>query len=59
MSNHAVRVALVGARTVQEVEDNAAGLQWTLSEADLAQTDDAFNRYGVDTHPEIVIDPDE
>ena len=49
----------MGTRTVQEVEDNVAGLEWALSGADLAQIDDVFSRYAVDTHPDIVIDPDE
>jgi aryl-alcohol dehydrogenase-like predicted oxidoreductase len=59
LSNPAVSVALVGTRTVQEVEDNVAGLEWALSGADMAQIDEVFSRYGVDTHPDIVIDPDE
>lgn len=59
LSNPAVSVALVGTRTVQEVEDNVAGLEWALSGADMAQIDDVFARYGVDIHPEIEIDPDE
>jgi aryl-alcohol dehydrogenase-like predicted oxidoreductase len=59
LSNPAVSVALVGTRTVREVEENVAGLEWALSGADLEQIDAVFQRYGVDTHPEIVIDPDE
>ena len=59
LSNAAVSCALVGTRTVQEVEDNVAGLEWALSGADMAQIDDVFTRYGVDTHPDIVIDPPE
>jgi aryl-alcohol dehydrogenase-like predicted oxidoreductase len=59
LSNPAVSVALVGTRTVQEVEDNVAGLEWALSGADTEQIDAVFARYGVDTHPDIVIDPDE
>ena len=59
LSNPAVSVALVGTRTVQEVEDNVAGLEWALSGEDMAQIDEVFDRYGVDTHPEIVIDPPE
>ena len=52
-------VALVGTRTVQEVEDNVAGLEWALSGTDMQRIDEVFDRYGVDTHPDIVIDPDE
>ena len=59
LSNPAVSVALVGTRTVQEVEDNVAGLEWALSGVDMAQIDEVFSRYGVDTHPDIVIDPPE
>ena len=59
LSNPAVSVALVGTRTVQEVEDNVAGLEWALSSSDMAQIDAVFARYGVDTHPDIVIDPEE
>ena len=52
-------VALVGTRTVREVEDNVAGLEWALSGVEMAQIDEVFGRYGVDTHPDIVIDPPE
>ena len=59
LSNPAVSVALVGTRTVQEVEDNVAGLEWALSAAEMEQIDEVFARHGVDTHPDIVIDPPE
>ena len=59
LSNPAVSVALVGMRTVQEVEDNVSGLEWALSGVEMEQIDDVFSRYGVDTHPDIVIDPPE
>ena len=59
LSNPAVSVALVGTRTVQEVEDNAAGLEWALSGGEMEQVDEVFARYRVDTHPDIVIDPPE
>ncbi|MCE2499887.1 MAG: aldo/keto reductase, partial [Dehalococcoidia bacterium] len=59
LSNPAVSVALVGTRTVQEVEDNIAGLEWALSGADMEAIDAVFANYGVDTHPDIMIDPDE
>ena len=59
LSNPAVSVALVGTRTVQEVEDNAAGLDWALSSVEMERIDEVFARYGVDTHPNIVIDPQE
>ena len=56
LSNPAVSVALVGTRTVQEVEDNVAGMEWALSGVELEQIDEVFARYGVETHPNIVID---
>ena len=59
LSNPAVSVALVGTRTVEELEDNMAVLEWALSGNDMAQIDDAFARYGVDTHPDIEIDPEQ
>ena len=59
LSNPAVSVALVGTRTVEELEDNMAVMEWALSGNDMAQIDEAFARYGVDTHPDIVIDPDQ
>ena len=43
LSNPAVSCALVGTRTVQEVEDNVVGLEWALSGTDMAQIDDAVN----------------
>ncbi len=56
LSNPAVSVALVGNRSVQEVEDNMGVLEWAISGADMAQVDEVFTRHGVDTHPDIVID---
>ncbi|MCH8225091.1 MAG: aldo/keto reductase [Chloroflexi bacterium] len=59
LSNPAVSVALVGTRTVEELEDNMAVLEWALSGNDMAEIDEIFARYAVDTHPDIVIDPEE
>ena len=59
LSNPAVSVALVGTRTVREVEDNMGVLDWALSAADLSEIDQVFDRYGVNTTPDIIIDPDE
>ena len=59
LSNPAVSVALVGTRTVREVEDNMGVLDWALSAADLSEIDQVFGRYGVNTTPDIIIDPDE
>jgi aryl-alcohol dehydrogenase-like predicted oxidoreductase len=59
LSNSAVSVALVGTRSVREIEDNMEVLDWALSAVDLAEIDQVFAQYGVDTSPDIVIDPDE
>ena len=59
LSNPAVSVALVGTRSIQEVEDNMGVLNWALSAMELDEIDQVFNRYGVDTTPNIIIDPDE
>jgi aryl-alcohol dehydrogenase-like predicted oxidoreductase len=59
LSNPAVSVALVGTRSIREVEDNMGVLDWALSAADLAEIEQVFGRYGVDTSPNIIIDPDE
>ena len=58
LDNPAVSVALVGTRTVQEVEDNMRVLDWALSGAEMGQIDETFTRYGVNTAPDRVIDPD-
>lgn len=59
LSDPAVSVALVGTRSIQEVEDNMGVLDWALSSADLEEIDQVFERFGVDTTPDIIIDPDE
>ena len=59
LSNPAVSVALVGTRSVREIEDNMEVLDWALSGVDLAEIDQVFAQYGVNTSPDIVIDPDE
>ena len=52
-------VALVGTRSVEELEDNLAAMEWVLSGKDMADIDEVFARYGLDTQPDMVIDPDE
>jgi hypothetical protein len=52
VSNPVVSTALVGCRTVAEVEDNARAFEWTPSEGDLAEIDAIFARHGVDPVPE-------
>ena len=56
LSNPAVSVALVGTRKVQEVEDNLGVLEWALSGADMLEIDEVFAKYGVDTHPDIILE---
>jgi len=58
MSHPAVSTALVGCRTVGEVEDNVGAVGWTISDADLAEIDAIFARYGIDTTPSYWIEDD-
>jgi aryl-alcohol dehydrogenase-like predicted oxidoreductase len=51
-----VSTALVGCRTVAEVEDNVGAVGWTISDADLADIDAIFARHGVDTTPDYWIE---
>ncbi len=55
-SHPAVSTALVGCRTVGEVEDNVGALGWSIDGADLAEIDAIFERHGVDTMPEFWIE---
>ena len=52
----AVSTALVGCRTVAEVEDNAGAVGWTISDADLAEIDAIFARHDIDTTPDFWIE---
>ena len=54
ISNPAVSTALVGCRTVAEVEDNVGAIGWSISDADLAEIDAIFERHGVDTDPRLL-----
>ena len=56
LSNPTLSVALVGARKPEEVEANMGALGWSLSEAELTVLDAAFNRYGVDTRPDVWVE---
>jgi aryl-alcohol dehydrogenase-like predicted oxidoreductase len=56
ISNHAVSTALVGCRTVAEVEDNVGAIGWSISDDDLAEIDAIFERHGVDTTPDFWIE---
>ena len=52
----AVSTALVGCRTVAELEDNVGAVGWTLSEADLAEIDAIFDAHQIDTTPDFWIE---
>jgi aryl-alcohol dehydrogenase-like predicted oxidoreductase len=58
-SNAAVGTALVGCRSVGEVEDNVAALGFSISEAELREIDAIFARHEVNTVPESWIDEGE
>jgi aryl-alcohol dehydrogenase-like predicted oxidoreductase len=55
-SHPAVSTALVGCRTVAEVEHNVGAVGWEISEDDLAEIDTIFARHGVDTSPDYWIE---
>jgi len=52
ISNPAVSTALVGCRTVAEVEDNVGALEWSIGEGDIAEIDAIFARHGVNPVPD-------
>jgi aryl-alcohol dehydrogenase-like predicted oxidoreductase len=52
MSNPIISTALVGCRTLAEVEDNVGAVGWSIDENDLREIDAAFARHGVDPIPE-------
>jgi myo-inositol catabolism protein IolS len=56
ITNPAVSTALVGCRTVAEVEDNVGSVGWSISDDDLAEIDAIFERHGIDTTPEYWIE---
>ena len=56
VSHPAVSTALVGCRTVAEVEDNVGAVGWTISDADLTEIDAIFDHHGVDTTPDFWIE---
>ena len=56
VTHPAVSTALVGCRTVAEVEDNVGAIGWTISDADLAEIDAIFDRHSVDTTPDFWIE---
>jgi aryl-alcohol dehydrogenase-like predicted oxidoreductase len=56
ISHPAVSTALVGCRTVAEVQDNVGAVGWSISADDLAEIDAIFERHGIDTTPEFWIE---
>jgi aryl-alcohol dehydrogenase-like predicted oxidoreductase len=56
MSNPIVATALVGCRTVAEVEDNVGAIGWSIAEKDLAEIDAIFARHRVNPVPERWVD---
>jgi aryl-alcohol dehydrogenase-like predicted oxidoreductase len=58
ISHPAVSTALVGCRTIAEVEDNAGAVGWSIDDADLAEIDGIFERHEIDTVPTFWIEED-
>jgi myo-inositol catabolism protein IolS len=56
ISHPAVSTALVGCRSVAEVEDNAGAIGWSITQEDLAEIDAVFARHDIDTTPEFWIE---
>jgi aryl-alcohol dehydrogenase-like predicted oxidoreductase len=56
ISHPAVSTALVGCRTVRELEDNVGAVGWSISDDDLAEMDEIFARHEIDTTPEFWIE---
>jgi aryl-alcohol dehydrogenase-like predicted oxidoreductase len=52
MSNPVISTALVGCRSVAEVEDNVGALGWRPPEADVGEIDAIFARHGVNPVPD-------
>ena len=59
LSHPAVSTALVGTRTVAEVEDNMPALGWTLTEDVKRKIDRVFAKYEIDTAPNKWIESDQ
>jgi myo-inositol catabolism protein IolS len=58
ISHPAISTALVGCRTIAEVEDNAGAIGWSIDAADLTEIDAIFERHGIDTTPDFWIEED-
>jgi aryl-alcohol dehydrogenase-like predicted oxidoreductase len=59
LSHPAVSTALVGCRTVDEVDDNAGAVGWEIGADDLAEIDAVFARHDIDTTPDFWIEESE
>jgi aryl-alcohol dehydrogenase-like predicted oxidoreductase len=58
LSNPVISTALVGCRNPREVEDNIGALDWSISEADMAEVDAIFARHGAVTSPDYWLEND-
>jgi aryl-alcohol dehydrogenase-like predicted oxidoreductase len=58
VSNPVISTALVGCRTVGEVEDNVGSIGWSIADEDLAEIDAVFERHGVNPVPDYWIEDD-
>jgi aryl-alcohol dehydrogenase-like predicted oxidoreductase len=56
ISNPVISTALVGCRTIAEVEDNVGAIGLTIADEDLASIDAIFERHGVNTIPDYWIE---
>jgi aryl-alcohol dehydrogenase-like predicted oxidoreductase len=56
ISHPAVSTALVGCRSVDEVDDNVGAIGWSISREDLGEIDAVFARHDIDTTPEFWIE---
>lgn len=58
ISHPAVSTALVGCRSVAELEDNVGALDGSISDSDYAEIDAIFARHGVDPAPDRWVEDD-
>lgn len=58
LTNPVVSTALVGCRTVAEVNDNVGALGWSIADADMRAIDEIFVRHGVETMPDMWLEKD-
>src|SRR5262249_35275176 len=58
LTNPVVSTALVGCRTVTEVNDNVGALGWSISDRDMGAIEEIFTRHRVDTMPDVWLERD-